>query len=76
MITNRHITRVLNEILDTYCKRPHVLYGVDDTLIIKGVITREQDVLLSDLSYKGLDVMEIIICAGNLSITVILTPND
>jgi len=72
MITNRHKTRVLNEVLEVWCKESHILYGDNRTPVEQA--TFEERLLLEGMHYRGIEVEEISLCARKIKISIIIKP--
>jgi len=67
-VTNRQKTRVLNEILYTWCEDSHILYGDNRTPVEQK--TFEEDLLINGMYFKGLDVEKIYMDTRNLKILI------
>jgi hypothetical protein len=74
MITNRHKSRVLNEILALYTNESFILYGTSDSSLDNDILTMEQDVLIQGLEHYGVVVEKVILCARKIEISLILIP--
>lgn len=74
MITNRHKSRVLNEVLEVWCKESFILYGTSDSSLDNNILTMEQDVLIQGLEHYGIVVEKVILCARKIEISLILIP--
>jgi hypothetical protein len=68
MITNRHKTRVLNEILEDWCKESHILYGDNRTPVEQA--TFEETLLMEGMHYKGIDIEKISVGARKIEISI------
>jgi hypothetical protein len=71
-MTNRHVSRMLNEILMEFNDSYYILYGVDDEKAAD--VTVEQQMILSALSLKGITVDSIRKYDRTLQINLTLTP--